>query len=138
MLVADLLHPLDDLAVQRFLNRDVSYRGRRRRAVPVLLARWKPDDIAGLYFLNRPALALRPAAARCHDQGLRAPGSNVTLAPATRAGSDALNKGSIRTVPVNQSGGPLPEGCEPMRLMSMFTPLSMPRALDRNYLNVRI
>ena len=33
--------------------------------------------------------------------------------------SGAWNSGSIRTVPVNQSAGPLPEGCEPARLMSM-------------------
>jgi hypothetical protein len=49
---------------------------------------------------------------------VRAPGSKVTLAPPTRAGSGGLNSGSIRTVPVNQSAGPLPEGCEPLRLIS--------------------
>jgi hypothetical protein len=49
----------------------------------------------------------------------RAPGSNVTLAPLTRAGSGALNNGSIRTVPMNHSAGPLPDGCEPFRMMSM-------------------
>jgi len=48
-----------------------------------------------------------------------APGSNVTLAPLTRAGSGALNSGSMRTVPVNHSAGPLPDGCVPFRLMSI-------------------
>src|SRR5262249_57006784 len=33
----------------------------------------------------------------CH--AVRAPGSNVTLAPSARAGAGAWNKGSIRTVP---------------------------------------
>src|SRR5262249_28259215 len=31
--------------------------------------------------------------------------------------------GSIRTVPVNHSAGPLPEGCEPARLISMDPPI---------------
>ena len=35
------------------------------------------------------------------------------------AGSGASKSGSIRTMPVNQSAGPLPEGREPLRLMSM-------------------
>src|SRR6266513_333447 len=39
---------------------------------------------------------------------------------AVRAGAPAANRGSIRTVPVNQSAGPLVDGCEPARLMSMF------------------
>jgi hypothetical protein len=34
----------------------------------------------------------------------------VTLALATRAGAFGWIKGSKRTVPVNQSAGPLPEG----------------------------
>ena len=55
-----------------------------------------------------------PSGCVCH--AVRAPGSKVTRAPATRAGSGGLNSGSIRTVPVNQSDGPLPEGCEPLQL----------------------
>src|SRR6266704_3364128 len=51
-----------------------------------------------------------PSGCRCH--AVRAPGSNVTLAPRTRAGSGAWNSGSIRTVPVNQSADPLLELCE--------------------------
>src|SRR6266478_7363079 len=53
-------------------------------------------------------------------QAVRAPGSNVTLAPATRAGSGAWNRGSIRTVPVNQSAGPLFDGCDPHFLISIL------------------
>jgi len=29
-----------------------------------------------------------------------------------------MNTVSMRTVPVNQSAGPLPEGCEPLRVIS--------------------
>src|SRR4051794_34881771 len=56
----------------------------------------------------------------CVCQAVRAPGSNVTMAPATRAGSGAWNNGSIRTAPVNQSAGPLPDGCEPTRVIFML------------------
>jgi hypothetical protein len=48
-------------------------------------------------------------------QAVRAPGSKVTSAPTTRAGSAGEKSGSIRTDPVNQSAGPLPEGCDPLR-----------------------
>src|SRR3954469_10759308 len=59
-----------------------------------------------------------PSGCVCH--AVRAAGSNVTLAPATRAGSDRSNSGSIRTVPVNQSAGPLPEGREPHLFISIL------------------
>src|SRR5258705_5813022 len=70
LLVADLFHPVDVLAVERFRNSDMRHRGRRCRAVPVLLAGWKPDDIAGTDFFDRSALGLRPAKAGRDDQGL--------------------------------------------------------------------
>src|ERR1700722_13358278 len=53
-------------------------------------------------------------------QAVRAPGSKVTSAPATWDGSGGLKSGSIRTVPVNQSGGPLTEDSEPLLLISMI------------------
>src|SRR5947208_5312369 len=46
-----------------------------------------------------------PSGCVCH--AVRAPGSNVTLAPRTRAGSGASNKESILTCPVNHSADPL-------------------------------
>src|SRR6478609_7348928 len=55
----------------------------------------------------------------CVCQLLRAHGSNVTVAPRARAGSGALKSGSTRTVPVKYSAGPLAEGCDPLRLMSI-------------------
>src|SRR6202050_4878336 len=54
-------------------------------------------------------------------QAVRAPGSKVTSAPLTRAGSGGLNPGSMRTTPVNQSADPLPDGCEPARLISLVS-----------------
>jgi hypothetical protein len=47
------------------------------------------------------------------------------LAPAARAGSCACNNGSMRTDPVNQSAGPLPDCCD--RLISILSSVSFPR-----------
>jgi hypothetical protein len=70
LFISDVLHPLDHLAVKRFLNGDMSHRGRRRGAVPMFFVRRKPYDIARPDFLNRTAFALRPAQARRDDQCL--------------------------------------------------------------------
>src|SRR6266478_42987 len=70
LLVTDLFHPIDVFAVEPFGNSDMRHRGRRRRAVPVLLTRRKPDDIAGTDFLDRSVLALNPAKAGRDDEGL--------------------------------------------------------------------
>ena len=70
LFIADLLHPVDGLAVERFLNGDVRHGRGRCGAVPVFLARRKPDDVARVYFLDRAALALRPTATGGNNQGL--------------------------------------------------------------------
>src|ERR1043166_6924238 len=67
-------------------------------------------------------ISVWPNGCVCH--AVRAPGSNVTLAPRTRAGSGASNNGLIRTVPVKYSAGPLFEGCDPLLLISIFDLLS--------------
>src|SRR6202051_5371484 len=68
--VADLFHPVDDFAVQRFLNGDMRHCVRRCCAVPVLLTGREPDDIAGPDFLSGAAFALHPAAAGGYAQRL--------------------------------------------------------------------
>src|SRR6476469_580662 len=70
LLVGDLLHPLDDLAVERFLNRDVSHCRRGCGAVPVLFVRRKPHHVAGPDLLDWPTRTLRETAAAGHDQRL--------------------------------------------------------------------
>src|SRR6516164_4324297 len=57
-------------------------------------------------------------------QAVRAPGSNVTKPAETRDGAIAGNSGSIRTLPVKYSAGPLLEGCEPLCLISIALDLS--------------
>src|SRR6516165_1467116 len=62
-------------------------------------------------------ISVWPSGWVCH--AVRAPGSNVTLAPRARAGSAASNRGSTRTDPVKYSAGPFPDGREPHLLISM-------------------
>src|SRR3712207_7668500 len=76
--------------------------------------------VTGVQTCALPILTIRvwPSGWVCH--AVRAPGSKVTLAPATRAGSGARKSGSTRTEPVKYSAGPLPDGCEPFRLISIL------------------
>jgi len=82
LFVADFFHPIDRFAVQRFLNRDMSHRGRRRSAMPMLFTGRKPDHIAWPDFLDRAASALRPTKTGRNDQRLtewmRMPGGAST------------------------------------------------------------
>ena len=87
--VGDVLHPVDRLAVEGLLDGDMGHGGRWRGAVPVLLARREPDDVAWTDFLDRPAVSLdRPNPAVTINvwpsgwvcQAVLAPGSNVTRA----------------------------------------------------------
>ena len=82
LLVGDVLHPIDHLAVLLLLNGDVRHARRRRRAMPVLLAGRKPDYITGTDLLDRPAPALNPSTASGHNESLaermRVPCSSCT------------------------------------------------------------
>src|SRR5947199_8791634 len=62
LVVAHLFHPVDDLAVERFLNGDVRHCCRRRGAMPMFLVRREPDHIAGADLIDRSALALHSTA----------------------------------------------------------------------------
>src|SRR3954470_10179713 len=75
----------------------------------------------------RPEVTIRVWPSGWVCQSVRAPGSNVTLAPRTRAGSGASNNGSIRTVPVKYSAGPLPDGCEPLLVTFIVSPPTLLR-----------
>jgi hypothetical protein len=70
LLVSNFLQPVDVLAIQRFLDRDVRHRRRRCRTMPMLVARGASDYIACADLDDRLAFALRPAAARGDDQSL--------------------------------------------------------------------
>src|SRR5437899_12941187 len=67
----------------------------------------------------QPAMTMSVWPSGCVCHAVRAPGSNVTLEPRARAGACASNSGSIRTVPVKYSAGPLPDACEPTLLISI-------------------
>jgi hypothetical protein len=70
LFVADLFHPVDDLAVELFLNGNMRHGRGRRGTMPMLLAWREPDHIAGMDLLNGTALALHPPATGRDNQGL--------------------------------------------------------------------
>src|SRR6202023_2308093 len=70
----------------------------------------------------RPKVTIRVWPSGCVCQAVRAPGSKVTLAQETRAGSGAVFSGSIRTPPVKYSLSPFCAGCDPARFSSMVVP----------------
>src|ERR1051325_10225063 len=70
ILVGHLLHPLDMLAVERFLHRDVHHAGIGTGAMPVFLVRRDPYGVARLDLANRPALRLHATDAGDDVQGL--------------------------------------------------------------------
>src|SRR6266536_1699783 len=69
----------------------------------------------------RPEVTINVWPSGCVCHAVRAPGSNVTLAQRTRAGSGASNSGSMRTLPVNHSAGPFVEACDPDLLTPIFS-----------------
>src|SRR6201988_2209655 len=86
----------------------------------------------------QPAVTIRVWPSGWVCQAVRAPGSNVTLAPTTRAGSGASNRGSTRTAPVKFSAGPLPEGCEPFLLIFMLCIPPSELQTERNVLHLEL
>lgn len=70
MFVADLLHPVNSLAVETFLNGNVRHGGSWAGPVPVFLTRLEPDHVARSNFLDRATPALRATEALRHNQGL--------------------------------------------------------------------
>ena len=60
LLVADLFHPIDHLAVNALLDRDVSHGRRGCGSMPMLLAQREPHDIAGPDLLDRSHLRAEP------------------------------------------------------------------------------
>src|SRR5260221_1016043 len=68
LFVADLFHPVDDLAVELFLNGNMRHGRGSRGTMPMLLAWREPDHIAGVDLLNGTALPLDPTpTARAHQ-----------------------------------------------------------------------
>ncbi|AAF84576.1 hypothetical protein XF_1767 [Xylella fastidiosa 9a5c] len=112
LLVGDVLQPLDVLAIERFLDRDVGHGRVGRGAVPVPVARRAPDDVAGADFDDRLAFALRPAAARGDDQRLpqrvRVPGrARARLEGDGGAGHAGRRRRGVQRVDANRAGEPL-------------------------------
>ncbi len=65
-----MLHPIDNFTVETLLDSDVGHGRRRSRAMPMLFAGSKPDDITRMDVQYGSTLQLRPPRACCHDQSL--------------------------------------------------------------------
>src|SRR5580704_4349695 len=83
LVVADILQPIDVLAVERFLHGDVNHDGCRAGAVPMLLVRRNPDHVAGANFPRLAAPHLHPADPGRDAQRL-AEGMSVPMGPRPR------------------------------------------------------
>src|SRR2546428_12729192 len=70
LIVADLFHPVDDLALECFLDGEVRHGAGRRRAVPMLFSRRTQDHISGIDLFHRTSPALHEAATGPHDARL--------------------------------------------------------------------
>jgi hypothetical protein len=70
LLVADLFHPINCLAVEFFLNSDMSHGCDERGPMPVLLLRCDLYDIAGLDLLDRTSPTPHSSTSGRNDQGL--------------------------------------------------------------------
>lgn len=101
LLVAHLLHPFDDFAIETFLNGDVRHGGGRRRPVPVPQTRRKPNHIAGPNLFDRPAFALRPAETERDDQRLTER-MGVPRSTSSRLEGDAGTGGAGRSFGLEQ------------------------------------
>ena len=60
MVVADVLHPVDNFAVERFLNGDMRHGDCWTCTMPVFLSGLEPDDVARPDFFDRAAPPLDP------------------------------------------------------------------------------
>ena len=97
LFVADPFHPVDDLAVELFLNSDVRHGRSGCGSVPVFLAGREPDHITRPDLLDWSAFAPGPTAACRDDEGLTER-MRMPRSPRTRIESYAstLNKCRIR------------------------------------------
>src|SRR3954469_16971725 len=107
-----MFEPVDGLAVEAFLDRDVAHRRRCRSAVPVLLARREPDDVARTDFLDLSAFTLHPAEAGRHDQRLAERmgvpgGARARLEGDERPGDTGGGRGAEQRIDANRPGEPL-------------------------------
>ena len=76
----------------------------------------------GLAALTLPmAACTRPGAPQDKQVELHMEITRAGSQPSGKGPADWFtgNSGSMRTVPVNQSAGPLPDGCDPARVISM-------------------
>ena|GEM_PF-2287303 len=67
LFIADFFEPVDDLAVESLVDRDMRHGCGTGRAVPMFFTRRNAHDISGMDDYNRPAFTLHASATGCHD-----------------------------------------------------------------------
>ena len=109
LFVADMLQPVDGLAVERLLDGNMRHRRRGRCPVPMLFARRKPNDVARPDFLDGTAPMLRPTEPgrdnQCLTEGMGMPcGAGAGLERDARAANARGLSGLEERVDTNRSG----------------------------------
>src|SRR5665213_2973774 len=64
LLVADMLHPINDFAIHPLLNGDMRHGRRWHRPMPMLFTRREPHHITRVHLLDRTTLPLHPPTPR--------------------------------------------------------------------------
>ena len=113
LFVADLLHPVDDLALEFLLDGDVRHRAVRRGAVPMLLSGRTRDHISGMNLFDRTSLALHEASTLRHNerltQGMVVPSrAGARLEGDPRTLRAARSTGLEQRLDADLTGEPLP------------------------------
>jgi hypothetical protein len=116
LFVGHFFHPVYDFTVEVLLDRDMGHSRKGSGAMPVPLARRKPNDITRMEFFNRAAFALRPATAGCHDESLpermsMPGGSGAGFKSHTRSGGAGGSFGHEQRIDTDRAGEPF---CRPL------------------------
>src|SRR2546421_9985426 len=99
LFVADLLHPVNRLAVEPLLNGDVGHSCGWCGPVPMFLPRREPDHVPWMNVLDGTTPALNPARACRHNQSLAqrvgVPGGPSTWLERDTGATDACRVGCL-------------------------------------------
>src|SRR3954469_18681064 len=111
LLVGYVFQPVDRLAIELLLHGDVRHRGGRRRAMPVLFTRRKPDDVTRSDLLDRSTPALGASGTGGDDQRLpermRVPrGARAGLERHGRAGGASRSRSLKQRIDTDSAGEP--------------------------------
>src|SRR6266540_2886227 len=124
-----MFHPIGGLAVLLFHNGNMCHRCGGRSSMPMLLTGWTPNYIPGVNLFDLITPVLYFSRTNSHNQGLTQRMA-VPCSSGTRLECDTCDRDARRSEGLMQWVNtyvsckifccPLPEGCEPFRLISIF------------------